>query len=131
LTLAIQAALRDAGITPEEVDAIVPHASGIADVDVPEMGALREVFGSRLSAIPLITITPNVGHSLSGQAGLMVAAGVMALATQTLPARLNAGIPAPDIRAEATQSRAAHLRYVLVCTSSLGGQNAAIVLGQG
>lgn len=131
LTLAMQAALRDAGITPEEVDAIVPHASGIADVDLPELGALRQVFGARLSEIPLITITPNVGHSLSGQAGLMVAAGVMALVTQTLPARLNAGTPPIDVRAETTQTRKASLKNVLVCTSSLGGQNAAIVLSDG
>lgn len=128
LTLAIQAALRDAGIGPESIDAIVPHASGIADVDTPEIGALRQVFGGRLTEIPLITLTPNVGHSHSGQAGLMVAAGVMALTTQTLPARLHAGTAAADARAEATTSRPATLKHIIVCTSSFGGQNAAIVL---
>jgi 3-oxoacyl-[acyl-carrier-protein] synthase II len=128
LALAMLAALRDAKLGPEAIDAIVPHASGIADVDLPELGALRQVFGARLSEIALITITPNVGHSLSGQAGLMVAAGVMALTTQTLPARLHHGTPPKDVRAEATDARPAQLRHVMVCTSSLGGQNAAVVL---
>jgi len=128
LALSILAALRDAGIGADAIDAIVPHASGIADVDTPELGALRQVFGTRLKEIPLITLTPNVGHSLSGQAGLMVAAGVMALTTQTLPARLHAGSPPPDARAEKSSSRSVNLRYIVVCTSSLGGQNAAIVL---
>lgn len=128
LVLAILAALRDAGLPPESIDAIVPHASGIPDVDQPELGALREVFGSHLTKIPLLTLTPNVAHSLSGQAGLMVAAGVMALTTQTFPSRIHHGTPPPDVRAEASDSRRGKIGHVLVCTSSLGGQNAAIVL---
>lgn len=128
LQYAIENAIADAGISPDQIDAIVPHASGVAGSDRAEADALRAVFGARLKDIELITLTPAIGECMAGNGGLMTAVAAMALHTQTLPARLQGGKPAADLRAGAAPSRKAELRHVLVCSSALGGQNAAAVL---
>lgn len=128
LRYAIEAALEDAGITAGEIDAILPHGAGIDALDAPEGTALREVFGERLARVPLITYTPNIGDCLAGNGGVMAAIAAMAVREQKLPARLHAGTVPKDMQAGPTAARGANLRYVLVCTSALGGQNAAIVL---
>jgi len=125
---AIESALSDAGVRPDEIDAIVPHASGIPEMDATEADTLRAVFGGRLASIPLVTLNPNLGDAMAGNGGLAVAVGAMCILHQTLPARIHAGQPASDLQAGATHARQAKLRNVLVCTSALGGQNAALVL---
>jgi 3-oxoacyl-[acyl-carrier-protein] synthase II len=128
LTYAIENALRDAGIGPDDIDAILPGAFGAPEPDLEEATALRAVFGQRLRDIPLITITPNIGNTLAGNGGLAACVASMALHRQTLPARIHAGTPPQDLQAGATPHRDAPLRHVLVCTTALAGQNAALVL---
>jgi 3-oxoacyl-[acyl-carrier-protein] synthase II len=108
----------------------VPHGAGVPSIDGPEAGALRQVFGDRLARIPLVTLIPFIGECMSGAGGLQVAAGAMCLKEQRLPARLNAGVPAGELNAGACESVPADLSRVLVCSGSLGGQNAALVLGR-
>ncbi len=127
---AVSAALRDAGVTPDQIDAVVPAAAGVAAMDRAELGGLAAVFGDRLGQIPLITLTPFVGQLFAGAGALAVAVGAKALAEQRLPARLHAGAPDGRLRAGAAGSGPAELGYVLVCTGSLSGQAAAVVLGR-
>lgn len=125
---AIESALADAGVGAGEIDAILPHASGIPEMDTTEADTLRAVFGGRMSSIPLVTITPNLGDAMAGNGGLAAAVAAMCLDRQMLPARIHAGKPASDMQAGAVGARAARLRHMLVCTSAFGGQNAALVL---
>jgi 3-oxoacyl-[acyl-carrier-protein] synthase II len=130
LTLAILAALEDAGITPDDVDAIIPQASGVPGLDQPEAGSLREVFASRLSKIPVVTLSPFVGDCAAGNAGILAAAGALCIRDQMLPARVHPGGYPPDLDVGPARARPARLNTLLVCTSSMGGQNAAAVLRQ-
>ncbi len=125
---AIENALEDAGVRAEEIDVIVPMGTGVPELDRPEMGALRRVFGARLGEIPLLTIQPNAGNCVAGVGGLQITAGALALKNQRLPARIHGGTPASGLLAGAAPSREAKLQYALLCCGSLGGQNAAVVL---
>lgn len=129
MRFAIEAALDDANVKASEIDAIVPMALGVEVMDRAEFGALRAVFGDRLKDVPLITLGAHVGNCNAGSGGLQAAVAAKCLFEQRLPARLHAGTPRPGIRAGAEPARAAALRRVLVCSGSLGGQNAALVLG--
>lgn len=126
LTRAIRRVVADAGIEPGQIDAIVPMAAGVPELDRRELGSLRAALGEAAGR-PMITVTPYAGNSLAGHGGLTVAAGAMALAEGRLPARLHAGSPA-GADAGASDSREAALRHVLVCSGSFGGQAAALVL---
>lgn len=125
---AIESALEDAGVAPDQIDAILPHGAGVGVIDRAELGALRAVFGTRLGRIPMILLTPVLGETLAGAGGLAMAAAALAVRHQKLPARVNGGRPPGDVRAGAGSSEAARLRHVLVVTGSLGGQNAALVV---
>jgi 3-oxoacyl-(acyl-carrier-protein) synthase len=125
---AIEAALEDAGVAPGEIDAIVPLACGVASADRAEARALRGVFGEGLKEIPLVTVSPNVGNCLAGIGGVQAAVAAKCLMEQQLPARIHAGTPMAGMQAGAAGARRAELGNVLVCTGSLGGQNAALVL---
>lgn len=128
LELAIRAALRDAGLTPSDIDAIAAHALGWPGHDAAELRALSAVFGSRLADIELLTTAPSIGDMGAGHGAVQVAAAALAIFHQTLPARLNAGTPPAGVRAGATPARPAALRNVLVVSAAIGGQNAAAVL---
>ena len=130
LRWAIESALADAGVSADDIDAIVPTGSGIRDADAIEADALRAVFGERLASVPLVTIRPSLGDCQAGNGALQIAVAAQCLRTQQLPARLHAGTPAAGLDASAADARPAPLRRVLVCSSSLGGQSAAVVLGR-
>ncbi|MCB9845921.1 MAG: hypothetical protein H6811_08060 [Phycisphaeraceae bacterium] len=125
---AIEAALDDASVKASSIDAIVPHGAGVGPIDRAEAGALARVFGSRIGEVPLVTWGPNLGECMAGNGGVQAALGAMCLESQRLPARVHAGRPRGDMLAGQSASRDATLRHVLVCSGSIGGSSAAIVL---
>ena len=112
----------------DEIDAVVPTGAGVVEADAAEAWALRAVFGDRLAGLALVTTRPNLGDCQAGNGALQVAVACRCLREQRLPARLHAGAPAPGLDAGACAARGATVRAVVVCSSSLGGQNAAVVL---
>lgn len=124
LIAAVEAALADAGIGPDGVDAIVPTGLGVPRLDAAEHGALERVFGKRLGGIPLILTAPGVGNCMAGHGALAAAAGALCLA--------HGSVPPSGISNGATSATARSpenpIEHVLVCTSALGGQNGAVVL---
>lgn len=125
---AIEAALADAGVDASEIDAIVPQAAATPELDLAEAGAFREIFGRHLPNIEIVTLSPNIGECMAGNAGVMCVAAAMSLHTQMLPGRIHHGKPVDHIRAASVGPRPTKLGHVLVCSSSLGGQAAAVVL---
>jgi 3-oxoacyl-[acyl-carrier-protein] synthase II len=124
---AIEAALADAGIAPDAVDAVIPFGTGVAALDASERAAIEQVFGARTAKIPVVTMCPSIGNCGAGQGAIAAAVAVRALRTQRLPARINAaGVSGLD--ANACPARDARLSTILVFTPSLGGQNAAAVI---
>jgi 3-oxoacyl-[acyl-carrier-protein] synthase II len=123
---AIENAIDDAGLSPNEISCIIPQGAGVRILDQAEGGALKHVFGSRLSTIPLVTIQPNIGNCVAGQGGLQIAVAALCVKEQRLPARLHAG--STDLDADNAPARSARVEYALITSGSLGGQCAAIVL---
>jgi 3-oxoacyl-[acyl-carrier-protein] synthase II len=128
LELAIRAALRDASMSIDEVDAIVPQGCGIRCVDEPEAAALRQVFGDRLGTLPIVTLAPFIGDCAAGNGSLLAAAGALCLRAQRLPATAELGPGLTGKVRPAEGSREVKLRAIVVCSSAQGGQSAAVVL---
>jgi 3-oxoacyl-[acyl-carrier-protein] synthase II len=124
---AMLAALQDAGMKPAEIDAVVPFGSGAPALDAAEAAALRRVFGDRAATLPLVTLAPLIGNCGAGFGAVAAAVAVQCLRSGVLPARVN-GDASLGVDAGPAPSRKADPRSILVCTPSLGGQNAAIVL---
>ena len=124
---AIEAALADAGMSPDAIDAIIPFGMGVTLVDAAERAAIHTVFGARAAQIPIITLTPAIGNCGAGNGAIAAAVAVRCLTEQRLPARINTA-GAVGLDANACATRAAKLNAILVFTPSLGGQNAAAII---
>ena len=127
LESAIRQALRAAKLEPSDIDAIVPSGTGIIEVDASDRRGMAAVFGDRLPSIPLILPIPVFGLSGAGIGAVSVSIAAKAIEQQRLPARVNAE-SIDGLDAAAADSREADLGAVLVFTTNLGGQSAAVVL---
>lgn len=127
LQFAIENALDDAGLAADEIDAVVPHGSGLPWLDRMEAGALRRVFGARLDELPAVAVTPNIGSCNAGMGALLAVVAALCVKHQRLPSQINAGEPI-GVDARARPPRDMNVRNILACSGSLGGQNAAVIL---
>ena len=124
---AVRNALRDAGSSPDDVGAIVPHGLGIASHDAAELAGLRSVFGDRLSTIPAAATKGATGNLSAGSAA-DAATAALALRHGTLPPTPNAPVDPP--LGSSREARAVDAGIALATVYSLGGQNAALVFRQ-
>lgn len=124
----IQNAMDDAKVQPHEIDAIVTLGSGHPGTDLGEAGALRQAFGNRLPAIPLAFMGPAIGNCMAGAGGLLAALGALIVREQMLPARINSGHPVQGLMAGPAPALPTPIKRLLVASSSLSGQNAALVM---
>ncbi len=129
LAWAVRAALDDAGVTVEQIDAIVPRGSGVPAEDSREIGALRDVFGTSLDTTPIVPWSPATGDLMAGNGGVQAVVATKMLATGAFPRCVNAtGEAFTPAGGDGAGTEPRRPRYVLVCSPALGGQNAALVL---
>ncbi len=126
---AIEAALRDAGLKPSDIDAIIPYGCGVPALDALEANALTRVFAGEINTKPIIALAPFIGATVAGFGTIAVAVAVKCITEQRLPARLNS-TNTGSLMASAAPSQPHALRNILVCTPSLGGQNSAAVISR-
>ena len=124
---AMRVALDDAGLKPDQIDAVVPFGCGAPAMDAAEAAAIRSVFGPRAARLPLVTLSPLIGSCGAGFGAVAASVAVQCVRTGMLPARVN-GDTGMGVDAAPVAARKADPQAVLVCTPSLGGQNAAVVI---
>lgn len=128
IALALRSALREAGIGPDQIDLIIPYGLGWPASDQAEAAALQSVFGETLHDLPIASLKGYAGNCCAGAGGLDVCVAAKAIAEQTIPAIINCERPLSGLAASSTASRSGKLRHAMVCSSGMGGQNAALVL---
>lgn len=127
---AIRGALRQAQLSPDDIDLIVPMGMGHASFDQAELAGLQTIFAESLPKIPIFCTKPYIGNTFAASSAIDLAIAARALHERIIPAVINTTDPAGDLMAAARPATEADLKHVLVITTSLGGQNAAIVLSQ-
>ncbi|MEU9622777.1 MULTISPECIES: beta-ketoacyl-[acyl-carrier-protein] synthase family protein [unclassified Streptomyces] len=123
---AIRAALRDAGVGPDEVGHVNAHGTSTPLNDLTEARVLKRVLGSR----PAVTSSKGVtGHSLGAAGAIEAALTVLALEQGTVPptANLDSVDPAIEVDIVAKAPRALPIGVALSNSFGFGGQNAVLV----
>ena len=129
IAVAIEKALRDAGVGAEAIDLVVPFGCGDRTWDAAEAAALKRVFGEALSGIPVRSTKALAGNCGAGAGALDLCVAALALKQGVIPPAINCREPLAGIEAATAEARRAPLRHALVYATGIGGQNAAIVLG--
>ncbi|HEY9368474.1 beta-ketoacyl-[acyl-carrier-protein] synthase family protein [Streptomyces sp.] len=130
MSRAIDRALGDAGVRPEDVDYVNAHGSGTVQNDRHETAAVKRSLGEHAAAAPMSSIKSMVGHSLGAIGAIELAACVLALAHGVIPPTANYETPDPecDLDYVPVTAREARLRTVLSVGSGFGGFQSAVVL---
>ena len=126
---AMRAALQSAGIDASEVDAINAHGTGTLANDGVETAAIKAVFGSRASAIPISATKALHGHLLGATAALELVLSLMAMRhSVALPTmHLRQPDPACDLDYVANEARGGvAIRTMLSNAFAFGGTNAVL-----
>jgi 3-oxoacyl-(acyl-carrier-protein) synthase len=131
LARAIEIALENADLGPDDVDVVFADAAGSPEADALEATAIKEVFGKRQSQVPITAPKSTVGRLYAGGASLDAAAALLAMRDGTIPPTINLDDPAEacaDLDFVTGSARDASVECALVVARGYGGFNGALVL---
>jgi 3-oxoacyl-[acyl-carrier-protein] synthase II len=130
--LAMERALADAGLAPEQVDAINAHATSTPAGDRSETMAIRSVFGAHADRLPVSATKSVTGHLLGAAGAVEAILCVQALEAGLLPPTINLDRADPECALDhvAPKARECELRAVLSNAFGFGGVSASLLLGR-
>ncbi len=125
-------ALRDAGISPEQVGYVNAHGTSTV-ADTTETQAIRAVFGAHAERLAVSSTKSMHGHLLGAAGGLEAAVSVLALEHGILPPTINLDDPDPacDLDYVPHVARATQVEYAMSNSFGFGGTNAALIFRRG
>jgi 3-oxoacyl-[acyl-carrier-protein] synthase II len=129
---AINNALKDAGLTPDQIGYINPHGTGTPENDKMEALGVMSVFGERARSIPMSSNKSMIGHTLSAAGAVEAAFTLLTLANGRLPPTINYAMPDPAIPLDVVPNTArdADVTYAISNSFGFGGQNVSLVLAR-
>jgi 3-oxoacyl-[acyl-carrier-protein] synthase II len=126
---AMQSALDDGKIRPEQVGHINAHGTSTPLNDACETRAIKKVFGTHASKLQISGTKSMTGHLLGAAGGLESVFTVMALHEGVLPGTINLTTPDPECDLNYLSSGSVrHACEYAACNSfGFGGTNASII----
>jgi 3-oxoacyl-[acyl-carrier-protein] synthase II len=127
---AMRAALRSAGLAPEEVSYINAHGTSTPVGDAAETRAIRSVLGAHADRVPVSSTKSMIGHALGGSASIEAGVCAMAIRDGIIPPTINLRTPDPecDLDYVPDTAREQALDVVLSNSFGFGGANTTLVM---
>lgn len=122
--------LRKGNIDIKEVDYISAHGNGILSYDINETETIKKVFGELAYNIPVTSIKPVTGHSISATGIFQLIASLMAMKDNIIPPTINIRNPDPkcDLNYVTDGFIRREVNTVLVTAHGFGGRITMIAL---
>lgn len=129
--LAIEMALRDAGISPKEVGYVNTHGTSTPLGDVAECSALEKVFGAS-DSLKINSSKCMIGHALGAAGALEAIITVKSLQNQMIHATTNVINKDERIHLDvcANKNTSHSFKYALSDGFGFGGQNSVLLLAR-
>lgn len=129
LQIAIEKAIADAQIKPEQLDLIIPHGTGIPADDLAEARAIQAALGEAAKKIPVWPTKSMLSNTGAAGGAIDVIAAVCAMNDGKIPAAVNCDKMAEGCNLNiVNQATEKEIRHALCCSYTYGGQTAAVVL---
>lgn len=127
---AMQFALNDAGISPDQIDYINAHGTSTPLGDVAETRAIKSVFGEHAYKLAVSSTKSATGHLIGASGGVETIACIMAIQEQTAPPTINLDHPDEDcdLNYVPHEPQSMPITHVLKNSFGFGGHNACVVL---
>ncbi len=129
--LVMEAALEDAGMTPDEIDYINVHGTATPRGDIAEANAIIKLFKDQAYRMNISSTKSMTGHLLGAAGAVEAIASIMAIQKGIIPPTINHFEDDPEIdpNLDLTFNKAVRkeVRAALSNTFGFGGHNASII----
>ncbi|MFH1826046.1 MAG: beta-ketoacyl-ACP synthase II [bacterium] len=127
---AINAALKDAKLAPDQIDYINAHGTSTLLNDKYETMAIKKVFGDRAKKIPISSNKSMTGHLLGATGAVELIACILSILNKTLPPTINYETPDPDCDLDyiPNQARQQAINIAMSNSFGFGGHNAILIV---
>jgi 3-oxoacyl-[acyl-carrier-protein] synthase II len=131
-TLVIKNALKDAGISASEVDAVNMHGTSTPLGDVAESGALKKVFGEHLYSMNINSTKSMTGHLLGAAGAIEAISTILSIKHSIVPPTINHFTDDdsidPKINFTFNNAQKREVNVAMSNTFGFGGHNACVVM---
>jgi 3-oxoacyl-[acyl-carrier-protein] synthase II len=126
---AMEKALRDADLAPEQVQLVVAHGTSTPLNDASETKAIRSAFGAHADRLAVTSNKSMIGHTLGAAGAVSGLSAVLAIRDSLVPPTINytTADPACDLDYVPNAARQAPVEVAIVNGFGFGGQNAVAV----
>ena len=129
IRIAIEKAMAEAQIQPDDLDLIIPHGTGIPADDLAEANAIQAVIGDAAAKIPVWPTKSMLSNTGAASGAVDVIAALCAMRNGIIPAAKNCDKKAAGCNLNiVNKPQKKNIRFALCCSYTYGGQTAAVVL---
>ncbi len=127
---AILMAIKDAGLSTEDIDYINAHGTSTPLNDKGETKSIKTAFGARAYKVKINSTKSMVGHMLGAAAGIEAIVCLKSIETGIIHPTMNLVNPDPECDLDFTPGSAVKQEVNIALSNSLGfgGHNSAIIL---
>jgi 3-oxoacyl-[acyl-carrier-protein] synthase II len=127
--MAMNYALKDAGINGDSIDYINAHGTSTPLGDLAETRAIKSSFGSHAKKLAISSTKSQLGHLLGASGGVEAVATAMAIHRNLIPPTINLDNPDPECDLDYVPHKARDLRvnYAMSNSFGFGGHNASLL----
>ncbi|MBC9794479.1 beta-ketoacyl-ACP synthase II [Sinomicrobium weinanense] len=123
--------LENAGLKPEDVDAINTHGTSTPLGDVAELKAITEVFGEHAKNININSTKSMTGHLLGAAGAIEAIASILAIQHGLVPPTINHSTAdekiSPELNLTLNKAQERDIKVAMSNTFGFGGHNACVV----
>jgi 3-oxoacyl-[acyl-carrier-protein] synthase II len=131
-TRAMQKALADSGLRPDQVGYVNAHGTGTDWNDRTETTAVKRVFGEAAQRTPVVAIKGALGHGIAAGGGLELVSCLLTLRDRILPPTINYTTRDPECDLDYVTEGARRYEgdHAIKNSFAFGGSNAVVVVGR-
>ena len=127
---AISGAIREAGVSPEDIDYINAHGTATQWNDLLETQAVKKVFGDHAYKVPVSSTKSMHGHTIGAAGAIELIVSLLAIKNQAIPPTINLDQPDPDCDLDYIPNigrRGVQVNTVMSNSFAFGGTNAVLI----